>query len=250
MQLTIYFNPAELAYVEQSARDIYIVIDVMRATTTMTVMFEHGAQRVLAANTIEQAFEAGQRVPGRILCGERHTLTPPGFTYGNSPAQFAQMDLAGQDFILTTSNGTRALFACPAKSTRLAGCFYNASAVAQKALQLAHEQASNIAIVCAAEYGYFALEDATCAGYLAQELLQSYPILQIYDNAHAAITLYEQYPPERLLLKAQSALDLLAIDHQQDLDYCLQKNGSRCVPVVTGIEEETGLLVLACEGTR
>jgi 2-phosphosulfolactate phosphatase len=245
VQLTIYFNPAELAYVEQSARDIYIVIDVMRATTTMTIMLQRGAHTVLAANTIEQAFEAGQHIPGRILCGERHTLTPPGFTYGNSPAQFAHMDLSGQDLVLTTSNGTRALFACPPKSARLAGCFYNGQAVAQKALQLAQEQESNIAIVCAAEYGYFALEDATCAGYLAQELLQHYPPLHIHDNAHAAITLHEQYPPTRLLEKAQSALDLVAIDHQQDLDYCLQKNGSQCVPTVTGIEEETGLLVLA-----
>jgi 2-phosphosulfolactate phosphatase len=247
LQLTIYFNPAELAYVEQSAHDIYIVIDVMRATTTMTVMFEHGARQVLAANTIEQALEAGRKIPGRLLCGERHTLTPPGFTYGNSPAQFAGMDLSDQDFILTTSNGTRALFACPSKSARLAGCFYNGTAVTQRALQLAREQESNIAIVCAAEYGYFALEDAACAGYLAQELLRANPLLHIQDSAHAAITLYEQYPPERLLQKAQSALDLQAIDHQQDLEYCLQKNGSRCVPVVTGIEEETGLLVLACK---
>ncbi|GCF10966.1 2-phosphosulfolactate phosphatase [Dictyobacter arantiisoli] len=246
MQLRIYFNPAELSYVEPSANDIYIVIDAMRATTTMTVMFEQGAKQVLAAHTLEQALESGRKIPGRLLCGERHTQTPPGFDYGNSPAQFAQMDLANRELVLTTSNGTRALFACPEKSIRLAGCFYNGSAVTTRALSLARERQSNIAIVCAAEYGYFALEDSACAGYLAQELLRQYPKLTIHDSTYGAITIAENYPPDILRQKAQSSLDLLAIGHDQDLNYCLTKSQSTAVPMVTGIEAETDLLQLAC----
>lgn len=250
MQLRIYFNPAELSFVEPSKNDIYIVIDVMRATTTMTIMFEQGAKQVLAAHTLEQALASGQTVQGRLLCGERHTQTPPGFDYGNSPAQFAQMDLTERELVLTTSNGTRALFACPENSTRLAGCFYNGAAVSTKALKLAQEQDSNISIVCAAEYGYFALEDSACAGYLAQELLRQYPHLNIHDSTYGAITIYENYPPAILRKKAQSSLDLLAIGHQADLDYCLTKSGSICVPTVTGIEDQTGLLQLACPASE
>ncbi|GCE30637.1 putative 2-phosphosulfolactate phosphatase [Dictyobacter alpinus] len=245
MQLRIYFNPAELNFVETSAEDIYIVIDVMRATTTMTIMFEQGARHVLAAQSLEQALEAGQRVPGRILCGEYHTKTPAGFDFGNSPAEFARMDLTDQELVLTTSNGTRALFACPEKSIRLVGCFYNGTAAASTALALAQEKRSNIAIVCAAEYGYFALEDAACAGYLAKELLSLSSDLTIHDSIHSAMTIYENYPPAALLEKAQSSLDLLALGQQKDLEYCLSKNNSTCVPVVTGIEAETGLLRLA-----
>lgn len=245
MQLRIYFNPAELNFVETSAEDIYIVIDVMRATTTMTIMFEQGASQVLAAQSLDQALEAGQKIPGRILCGEYHTETPPGFDFGNSPAQFAQMDLANQELVLTTSNGTRALFACPNNSIRLAGCFYNGHAVAAAALALARDRQSNIAIVCAAEYGYFALEDTACAGYLAQELLQQYPDLAIHDSTHGAITIYENYPPAILLEKARSSQDLLALGQKKDLEYCLTKNSSTCVPMVTGVETETGLLRLA-----
>ncbi|GLV53757.1 putative 2-phosphosulfolactate phosphatase [Dictyobacter sp. S3.2.2.5] len=244
MQLRIYFNPAELTFIEPPEEDIYIVIDVMRATTTMTVMFEQGARQVLAAQTLEQALEAGRKVPGRILCGERHTQTPPGFDCGNSPAQFATMDLNNRELVLTTSNGTRALFACPEKSTRLAGCFYNGTAVTAKAIELAHEHQSNIAILCAAEYGYFALEDAACAGYLAQEILRQEPDIQIHDSTHGAITLYESYPPTILHEKAQSSLDLIATGQQKDLEYCLVRNKSVCVPMVTGIENATGLLQL------
>ena len=244
MQLNIFFNPAELSYVEATAHDIYIVIDAMRATTTMTVMFEAGARKVLAAQTLEQAREAAEKVPGRMLCGERHTKTPPGFDYGNSPAQFAQLDLSQRELILTTSNGTRALFACPERSTRLAGCFYNAQAVTTLALEIASKRQSNIAIVCAAEYGYFALEDSTCAGYMAQELQRQYQDLSCPDNVQAAITLYESYPAARLLECAQSARDLKATGQERDLDYCVRKNASQCVGAVTGAEQETGLLIL------
>ncbi len=244
MQLKIYFNPAELAFVQTRVEDIYIVIDVMRATTTITVMFDQGARQVLAAQTLEQALEAGRKLPGRLLCGERHTKTPPGFDYGNSPALFSQLDLKGRELILTTSNGTRALFACPQQSTILAGCFYNASAVTARALALAKERGSDIAIICAAEYGYFALEDTACAGYLALELLRQHPPLAIHDSAYGAITIHENYPPDVLIERAQSARDLIAVGQQRDLDFCLKQNGSSSVPVVEGVEEQTGLLKL------
>ena len=244
MQLKIYFNPAELAFVEAGVDDIYIVIDVMRATTTITVMFDQGAKQVLAAQTLEQALEAGRKLPGRLLCGERHTKTPPGFDYGNSPAQFSQLDLSGRELILTTSNGTRALFACPQQSTILAGCFYNASAVTARAITLAEKQGGDIAIVCAAEYGYFALEDTACAGYLALELLRQRPGLAIHDSTYGAITIHENYPPATLIERAQSARDLIAVGQQRDLDFCLKQNGSSSVPIVDGVEKQTGLLKL------
>ena len=244
MQLNIFFNPAELNYVETPANDGYIVIDAMRATTTLAVMFDAGARRVLAAQTLEQALEAAQKIPGRLLCGERHAKTPPGFEYGNSPAQFAQLDLSQRELILTTSNGTRALFACPEQSTRLAGSFYNAQAVTRYALEQASRQRSNIAIVCAAEYGYFALEDSTCAGYMALELQRQHSGLRSPDNVQAAITLYESYPFARLRECAQSARDLKAVGQERDLDFCLRKNASTSIPSITGTEETTGLLII------
>jgi 2-phosphosulfolactate phosphatase len=250
LRLTIFFNPVELRFVAVPKDDVYIVLDVMRATTTMTVMFDQGARQVLAAQTLEQAREAAQKVAGRLLCGERHTKTPPGFDYNNSPAQFAQIDLSGRDLILTTSNGTRALFACPEQSTRLAGSFYNTQAVVSYALALAQERDCNISIVCAGEYGYFSLEDTACAGYLALELLRQQPNCEVPDSVHGAIALYESYPAARLLEYAQSARDLIASGQERDLDFCVRKNASDCVPTVIGVEAETGLLVLNANNCR
>jgi len=245
LQLTIFFNPLEISSAETSKEDIYIVIDVMRATTTLAVMFDQGAKHVFAAQTLEQAQDAAQKVPGRLLCGERHTKIPPGFDYGNSPAYFSQCDLTGADLILTTSNGTRALFACPPQSTCLAGSFYNAQAVVTHALMLAQERNVNLAIVCAGEYGYFALEDSACAGYLALELLRHNPDLDVFDSTHAAISLYENYPPARLREYTRSARELIAVGQEQDLEFCLKTSVSKSVPTVIGQDPETGLLRLA-----
>ena len=133
MNIHIYFTPAELSAIQAGRDDVYIVIDVIRATTSMTIMFDQGAERVFAADTVEQARQGAQLYPDRLLCGERHALPLPGFDYGNSPAQFLQVDLADRELILATTNGSRAFYTCPEQSVRLAGCFYNAHAVTAQA---------------------------------------------------------------------------------------------------------------------
>ena len=247
MQLRIFFNPVDMSAVEIGTNDIYIVIDVIRATTTLTTVFDSGATRVYAANSLEQAQQAARRFPHRLLCGERHGLPVAGFDYGNSPAQFAQTDLKGRELILTTTNGTRAFYACPASSTRLAGCFYNAHAVTARALTLAQEKGSNVVIVCAAESNYFALDDATCAGYLALEVRRQYPGIEVADDVRAGQALYEAFAPPKLADVAHAAQSIIAMNLGHDLDYCMRIDGSMTVPVVVGQEEETGLLMIERE---
>jgi 2-phosphosulfolactate phosphatase len=244
VQLTIYFSPAEVAAVQPADNDVYIVIDVIRATTTLTTILERGASYVLIADTLEQAQQAAQRVPGRLLCGERNALPLPGFDYGNSPAQFSQLDLIGRELILSTTNGTRAFFACPEQSVRLAGCFYNAEAVCARALHDAEERQSNIAIVCAAEKGYFALDDATCAGYLALELQRQHPALQVHESVLAATALYHTYTPPKLLEYCNSARSVRKAGLQEDLEFCMRVSQSSTVPQVLGRDAETGLLMI------
>ncbi len=247
MQLYIFFNPVDMSAVEIHPHDIYIVIDVIRATTTLATVFDSGATRVYAANSLEQAQHASTRFPQRLLCGERHGLPVAGFDYGNSPAQFAQTDLSGRELILTTTNGTRAFHACPASSTRLAGCFYNAHAVTSRALALAREKGRNIVIVCAAESNYFALDDATCAGYLTLEIQRQHPAIEVADDFRAGQALYAAFAPPKLAEVAHSAQSIIAMKLGHDLDYCMKIDGSTTVPVVVGQEEETGLLILEKE---
>lgn len=247
MQLRIFFNPVDMSFVETHENDIYIVIDVIRATTTMTTVFDSGATRIYAANSLEQARSAAKIFSHRLLCGERHGLPVAGFDYGNSPAQFAQIDLTGRELILTTTNGTRAFYACPRSSIRLAGCFYNAHAVTARALTLAQEKDSNIVIVCAAESNYFALDDAACAGYLALEVQRQHPGINVLDDVQAAQALYEAFTPPKLVDVAHAAQSIIEVNMGSDLDYCMKIDGSITVPKVVGREEETGLLIIEKE---
>ncbi len=247
MHIHVYFTPSGIVARETQPGDIFIVIDVIRATTTLAVIFERGASRVFVAGSIEQARAAAHLHPGRFLCGERNVRPLPGFDYGNSPVQFSQLNLTGRELILTTTNGTRAFHACPTNTTRLAGSFYNAHAVTTHALQLAQERDSNIALVCSGEFDYFALDDAVCAGYLVQTLQQLAPIsanVHLHESALAAIALYEAYQPPKLIEYARSAQSVIEAGIPEDVDFCMQTSLSSSIPLVVGSEEDTGLLVL------
>jgi 2-phosphosulfolactate phosphatase len=247
LHLNVFFTPSAIVSDEISMNDIYIVIDVIRATTSMAVMFDQGAERVLVASTIEEAREAAQKIPGMLLCGERNVQPVPGFDYGNSPVQFSQVDLTGRELVMTTTNGTRAFYACPADSTRLAGSFYNAEAAALKALTLAKDQGGNISLVCAGELDYFALDDAVCAGYLALELqrLQGQVIpLDLDESVLAAIALYEAFKPPKVIDYCNSAQSVIRGGLPDDPPFCMRTSVSQSVPMVVGRESETGLLVI------
>ncbi len=250
MYLNIFFTPSSIVIHETSMNDIYIVIDVIRATTTQVVIFDQGAARVLVASTIEEAREAAQKIPGRLLCGERNVQPVPGFDYGNSPVQFSQVDLTGRELVMTTTNGTRAFYACPQHSIRLAGSFYNAEAVSARALAFAQERGGNISLVCAGELDYFALDDAVCAGYLALELQRQhtgYPQrvpLHLDESALAAIALYEAFKPPKVIDYCNSAQSVIRGGLPDDPPFCMRTSVSQSVPMVIGRESETGLLVI------
>ncbi len=244
MHVNAYFTPSSIVINETSANDIYIIVDVIRATTSMAVMFDQGAWRVLAATSIEQAQEGARLVPGRLLCGERNVQRIPGFDYGNSPVQFSQLDLSGRELVMTTTNGTRAFYACPEQAPRLAGSFYNAEAVTTYALELARTRQCDIHIVCAGESDYFGLDDAVCAGYLALELQRQQPDIQLWDSTNAAIALYEAFKPPRVLDFCNAARAVVEGGLPDDPPFCMRPSVSDSVPIVVGRELETGLLVI------
>ena len=247
MHLNVFFTPSAIVTDESNTHDVYIVIDVIRATTSMAVMLDQGAARVLVASTVEEAKEAAQKIPGRLLCGERNVQPVPGFDYGNSPVQFSQVDLTGREIIMTTTNGTRAFYACPSDATRLAGSFYNAETTALKALEMAKDQGCNISLVCAGELDYFALDDAVCAGYLALELhrLQGQVLpLDLHESVLAAIALYEAFEPPRVIDYCNSAQAVILGGLPDDPPFCMRTSVSQSVPMVVGREHETGLLVI------
>ena len=247
LRLDVFFTPSSIVVDGSNTHDVYIVIDIIRATTTMAVMLDQGAYRILVASTVEEAKEAAQTIPGRLLCGERNVQPVPGFDYDNSPVQFSEVDLTGRELIMTTTNGTRAFYACPSDATRLAGSLYNAEAVALKALEMAKDKGGNMHLVCAGELDYFSLDDAVCAGYLALELLrlqgQVLP-LDLHESVLAAISLYEAFEPPKVIDYCNSAQAVILGGLPDDPPFCMRMSVSQSVPMAVGRDQEIGLLAI------
>ena len=158
-------DATERGWPRDARRLTAVVIDVLRATTTLTVALANGAARVIPVAGLEPAFAWKAREPAVLLCGERDGLKIPGFDLGNSPAEYGAEAVAGRTLVFASTNGSRAMLACAGCGVRLLGAFVNASAVVA-----ALEGRAFVRLVCAGKQGSFALEDAACAGWLCAAL--------------------------------------------------------------------------------
>ena len=142
-----------------------VAIDVLRATTTLTVALDHGARRIVPLERPADALALRERGSGVLACGEREGQRLPGFDLGNSPFEYTAARVAGRTLAFASTNGSLALRALEGCGTRWLAAFVNATAVAEELS--AHRF---VRIVCAGNLGGFALEDVACAGWLCARL--------------------------------------------------------------------------------
>jgi 2-phosphosulfolactate phosphatase len=152
------------------AGGIAVVIDVLRASTTIITALAHGAAGVRPVLTIAEAraLAAGGdpgSSPDVLLGGERGGLRIDGFDLGNSPLEYSRARVADRRIVITTTNGTAALDRCAAAAEVLIGAIVNRSAVAARACGLARRNGiSDIHLVCAGTDGEVTEEDVLTAG--------------------------------------------------------------------------------------
>ena len=158
-----------------------VAIDVLRATTTLAVARLNGAARVLPFATPAEALDYRRRTPGALACGEREGRIVEGFDLGNSPREFTRERVNGMALAFASTNGSRALLAGERCRRRLLGSF-----VALTATVEALRNEPDIWLVCAGKLGRFALEDAACAGTIAQRLAATGATLANADARLAA----------------------------------------------------------------
>lgn len=151
-----------------TAGGIAVVIDVLRASTTIVTALAHGASRVRPVLEVADARDwttSPDAPPGILLGGERGGLTIPGFDLGNSPLEYSAARVAGRPIVITTTNGTAAIGACGDALEVLVGAVVNRSRVAAEARRLADRRGSGIIhLVCAGTDGAATEEDLLAAG--------------------------------------------------------------------------------------
>jgi 2-phosphosulfolactate phosphatase len=241
MKLDVAFLPSLL---REPERYVCVVVDVLRASSSLVMLLEQGVEGVLLAASIPEARRLAREHPQYLLCGERGGLPPSGFQYGNSPVEFAGLDLTGQRAILCTSNGTRALARAATAPLVLVGALLNASAVARAAAKAGAERGLGVAVVCSGDEGgtAFSLEDALGAGAIVDAILglgREAPRPELSDAALAALTIYRAHQgQEQAALRASShARDLEALGLGEDLSFCARRDAFASVPHLQRNEE-------------
>jgi len=152
----------------KEARGITVIIDVFRAFSTACYAFNSGAVRIIPVASINTAYRIKKQNPGFILMGEREEQKPPGFDFGNSPAQLLNADLKGKTLIHTTSSGTQGIEAAVNASEIITGSFVNAGAIVSYIKKQNPELVSLVCMGYACEYPTD--EDTLCAEFLKNEL--------------------------------------------------------------------------------
>jgi 2-phosphosulfolactate phosphatase len=228
MKIEVAFTIAE-ATNSDLADAAVIVVDVIRASTTIISALAAGAAGIYPAGSHEDAVRLVQSL-GRgdtILAGERRGLPIDGYQLGNSPAEFTPKAVAGKRVILNTTNGTRALVAAEPAERVLVGAFVNLSAVVASVAS-----ASRVLMLCAGRENRFALDDAVCAGRMVarlKEVASTSPVLG--EGAHAALELALSHPiDEGFLARTEAGQALIDIALGQDLVQCAALDAFDVVP--------------------
>lgn len=233
MELHVAFLPEEAG---TAARRIVVVIDVLRATTSVLALLEGGCAEVLIAPTVEAARRYRAAHPHALAAGEQGGLAPEGFDFGNSPAAFANAELTGKRVVLATTNGTRAIHAVGGASAIFLACLRNRSAAANEAARAAAQSDLDVTVVCSGREGRFSLDDAFTAGAIVDEALANTPAagrLLLTDAAQAARTLFRAFPDaEAMFRTTRAGRRLIEIGLPEDLPYCAAQDRSRLVPRV------------------
>src|SRR5436305_13870545 len=215
VRVHVAFTPAE-----EAAAPVGIVVDVLRATSTIAQALAAGYRRVLCCAEVEQARALRASLSGSIVGGERNAVRIEGFDVGASPREF--LEPRAETLILSTTNGTRAILETAGRCEQVVlGSLLNLSAVAQAAA------GGDVVVVCAGFQGAFALDDVYCAGRIVQLLG-----IERTDAAIGAALLAQALPTS---LDGLNARTYGPPGLEDDIAFCAREDVLDDVPRYTGM---------------
>lgn len=237
MKINTILAPGDRLREIKSNDSIVVMIDVLRASSTICAALSNGAREVIPCMTIEEAVRekdsyARDKI---ILGGERKGLKPEGFDAGNSPLEYDKELVQDKTVVITTTNGTKIFSRFNDAGIRIIGSFINVKIVCDYIEDRQKLKGSDILIVCAGTDGEFTLEDAVCAGDIVNELYAS-DNYEITDAAIAAKELFLRYKDDlkNLRLPGKHSAYLKSIGFEEDLKFAFHRNSVDSLPIVDG----------------
>lgn len=228
-KLEVCLSPA-LLHLYDTADCNVVIIDIFRATSTITTALHNGATSVIPVASVEECIAIGNQTTNSITAGERDGKVAAGLAYGNSPFEYPADFIKGKTLVLTTTNGTKLLHMVKGAANIIIGSFLNLAAI----VDFLKNDNKPVILGCAAWKDRFNLEDTLFAGAVANSLQEHFSIN--CDSTRAAIHLHEQSKGEYLdFLKNSSHYNRLSgYGLIKDLEYCTSTNLHPIVPILKG----------------
>lgn len=226
-------SPALYPFRKMNGSHICVVIDILRATTSICTAVNNGAKAIIPVKTIEEAKEYKDK--GFLVAGERIEDTFPFADWGNSALEFTRQRVEGNEIVHSTTNGTVAIALAKESnpSKIVIGAFSNLSALSN----YLSEQGKDVQLLCSGWNNTVSLEDMTFAGALAERLLQSGKFDNKNDSTHSAIAVWNSAKDDlQGYMEKASHIHRLRKHGMDDVfDYTFQLDTCNVVP---GLEQK------------
>jgi 2-phosphosulfolactate phosphatase len=237
MRISVCLTPGLIDELQLRDKNV-IVIDVLRAATTIAVALANGAREVIPVESVETAVKLSGSLFGDVvlLGGERGGKMVEGFHLGNSPSEYVESVVKGKSIVFTTTNGAPAMSKGRYSKHMAIGSFANVKRV----VDFMRSVNDDFIIVCAGNrsaVGGFSLEDTVCAGMIIEKLKHASPdLVELSDSAAGAVTLYRSHARNimKMLEESEHGLDLARIGFKEDLKTCASIDSIPVLPVLSG----------------
>ncbi len=220
---------------------IVLMIDVLRASTTIAAALYNGAKEVIPCDTLDKAVKVYSSMSKevRFLGGERNGIKPSGFDAGNSPFEYTPENVSNKSVIMSTSNGTKTFLKAKLAKRRIIAGFVNHDIVRDyliSEIESAKLEGNelNIFILCSGTLGRLSYEDILCAGSYIYELSSKYKFNKLSDSAEIAKNLYNLYKNNlnEVLLKSEHSRRLIELGFLNDIELALTMNTYPVLPIL------------------
>ncbi len=232
MKIEVFFSPIRVDELSMRGRNV-VIIDVLRASTTICEALKNGAREIIPVPDIENAtkISANLSSDSRLLGGERLGRKIDGFDLGNSPLEYTPERIAGKTIVFTSTNGSEAAYKSRFASMGLVGAFVNVSSVVQTILDVG----GTWTIICSGQQGTFSVEDATCAGMIISKVQAALEV-ETDDEGLTGVILYRNFRRSiyRMLRRSAHGRYLESIGLSEDLKFCAAVDTIPIVPTLVG----------------
>jgi 2-phosphosulfolactate phosphatase len=234
MHIDLFFTPHQTDELALRERTV-VVIDVLRASTTIITALSNGAREIIPVATVESAVKISGNLFGDVILlgGERNGRMIDGFNLGNSPSEYTGERVRGKAVIFSTTNGSQALVKARYARELFVCGFVNMGTVADALWRTPRD----FTIVCAGNDGNLSMEDSVCAGMLISRVAAGgEAVSDLSDGALVARTLYRTFG--RGILKMIRSSDhgrhLMEIGFGEDLKFCAGIDTLPVLPLLEG----------------